>query len=480
MSKLRHIAIIVEDPEASAKFFEEAFDMKRAGTARRGIYMSDGIFNVALLKKENDKERLGLYHFGMWVDDLDEAEKKVVNAGGEYLAGRPTSPKSFYEAKYKSPTGLVFDLTHTGWAGAVKDVVPVEGARTRQVAARPPRECVPWQAVIRSRWSAQARSACALRWRWRSRTLPSFSSKQMTDGNFLDQVPRAGSNHPTTLEFFDRIGLYEKMEPRGLIAPKFHYWDRQDNALIAEFDHALLKDDTRFPYVLQCERIKIIEEALKLAKAHPLIEVRMATEFTGLEQKADAVLVEVRNAAGERETIRASYLVSCEGARSIARKELDVEFEGFTYPERTINIEVAYDFRKHGYTERNYISDPVEYSNLFHWKGPPDRWRIHFPTNIDDDENELKRPRGAANAAQEIPRHRPRFRNLRLQPLHGAPARRSQVPRRPRGARGRRRPRQQPDRRHGIEQRRARRVQPRRQAGPHPAWRSLRCGARQV
>ncbi|MBX9827730.1 MAG: FAD-dependent monooxygenase [Xanthobacteraceae bacterium] len=214
----------------------------------------------------------------------------------------------------------------------------------------------------------------------------------MADGNFLDQVPRAGSNHPTTLEFFDRIGLYEKMEPRGLIAPKFHYWDRQDNALIAEFDHALLKDDTKFPYVLQCERIKIIEEALKLSKAHPLIDVRMATEFVGFEQLGDAVSIEVKNAAGERETFSASYLISCEGARSIARKDLNLEFEGFTYPERTINIEVAYDFRKHGYTERNYISDPVEYSNLFHWKGPPDRWRIHFPTNIDDDENELKRP----------------------------------------------------------------------------------------
>ena len=128
-SKLRHIAIIVEDPEASAKFFEQAFDMKRAGTARRGIYMSDGIFNVALLKKENDKERLGLYHFGMWVDDLDEAEKKVVGAGGKYLAGRPeqaapgATAHSYYEAKYKDPLGIVFDLTHTGWVGAVKDVV---------------------------------------------------------------------------------------------------------------------------------------------------------------------------------------------------------------------------------------------------------------------------------------------------------------------------------------------------------------------
>src|SRR3954469_22004880 len=149
-------------------------------------------------------------------------------------------------------------------------------------------------------------------------------AEALSDDNFLDQVPRAGSNHPTTLEFFDRIGLYSKKEPRGLIAPKFQYWDRQDNALIAEFDHALLKDDTKFPYVLQCERIKIIEEALKMAKAHPLVDVRMATEFEGFEQGGDAVFVRVQNADGENERIRGSYLVSCEGARSIARKDLNL------------------------------------------------------------------------------------------------------------------------------------------------------------
>ena len=124
MSKLRHIAVIVEDPEASAKFFEEAFDMTRAGTARRGIYMSDGIFNVALLKKEGD-EKLGLYHFGMWVDDLDSAEKTVEKAGGTYMTGRPDgNPNTFYEVKYKDPNGIVFDLTHSGWRGAVKEVEP--------------------------------------------------------------------------------------------------------------------------------------------------------------------------------------------------------------------------------------------------------------------------------------------------------------------------------------------------------------------
>ena len=212
------------------------------------------------------------------------------------------------------------------------------------------------------------------------------------DHNFLEQVPRAGTNHPATLELLQRVGLYDKLEPRGIIAPLFHYWDRPEGKLVAEFDHALLKDDTRFPYVLQCERIKIVEEALKLVKAHPGIELRLSTEFTAFSQTADGVVAQVTNAAGETEAIDGSYLISAEGARSIVRKDLDIEFEGFTYPDRTLNIEVAYDFRTHGYTERNYISDPDEWSNLFHWKGPPDRWRVHFPTAPDADETALTRP----------------------------------------------------------------------------------------
>jgi 3-(3-hydroxy-phenyl)propionate hydroxylase len=227
--------------------------------------------------------------------------------------------------------------------------------------------------------------------------IPVTIIEMMSDEKFLDQVPRAGSNHPSTLEFFDKIGLYRLLEPRGIIAPRFHYWDRQDGVLIAEFDHVHLKNDTKFPFVLQCERIKIIEEALKLAKAHPLVTVLMSTEFTGFEQSSTGVLAHAKDADGKPGTISGSYLASAEGARSIVRKDAGIEFEGFTYPERTLNIEVAYDFTKHGYTERNYISDPVEYSNLFHWKGPPDRWRVHFPTDPNEDESKLTRP-GAMQA----------------------------------------------------------------------------------
>jgi 3-(3-hydroxy-phenyl)propionate hydroxylase len=222
--------------------------------------------------------------------------------------------------------------------------------------------------------------------------IPVCVVEALGEDNFLEQVPRAGTNHPATLELLDAIGLYQRLEPRGIVAPLFHYWDRHESKLIAEFDHAHLKDDTRFPYVLQCERIKIVEEALALAKAHPLIEVRLSTTFTSFTQTADGVTALVTNQDGETEAITGAYLVSGEGARSIVRKDLDIEFEGFTYSDRTLNIEVAYDFRKHGYTERNYISDPDEWSNLFHWKGPPDRWRVHFPTEADESEEAICRP----------------------------------------------------------------------------------------
>src|SRR5258705_8775274 len=212
------------------------------------------------------------------------------------------------------------------------------------------------------------------------------------EDNFLEQVPRAGTNHPATLELFDGIGLYDRLAPRGIVAPLFHYGDRHDNKLIAEFDHVHLKEDTRFPYVLQCERIKIVEEALALARAHPLIDVRLSTSFTGFAQTADRVTAHVTGPSGEPETITGAYLVSGEGARSIVRRDLGIEFEGFTYSDRTLNIEVAYDFRRHGYTERNYISDPDKWANLFHWKGPPDRWRVHFPVESDAQEAALTRP----------------------------------------------------------------------------------------
>ena len=130
--KLRHIAIAVRDPEAAAKFFEQAFGMTRAGNAMRGVYMTDGIMNVALLDFgdepiagfEDQPGHTGLIHFGMWVDRVEDTDRKVRLAGGTYLTGRKeTNPNVYYEVKYATPEGIVFDVTESGWKGAVKEVV---------------------------------------------------------------------------------------------------------------------------------------------------------------------------------------------------------------------------------------------------------------------------------------------------------------------------------------------------------------------
>src|SRR5262249_52298474 len=74
-----------------------------------------------------------------------------------------------------------------------------------------------------------------------------------------------------TLERLAEVGLVDEVTRRGLIEPKFRIWERTSREIIAEFDFGVLKDDTRFPYVVQCEQHKLanmaIEQLRRLAHA---------------------------------------------------------------------------------------------------------------------------------------------------------------------------------------------------------------------
>lgn len=72
----------------------------------------------------------------------------------------------------------------------------------------------------------------------------------------LQADPRAATTHPATLDLLADDGLADDMARAGLIARVFQFWDRPSNGLVAEFDHTLLADDTRHPYVVQCEQFK--------------------------------------------------------------------------------------------------------------------------------------------------------------------------------------------------------------------------------
>ena len=135
MGKLRHIALSVEDPAASSSFFQKAFDMEIVGKSANGaIYLSDGIINVALLNRhgkplgyEGDTPFFGIDHFGIWVEDIEKACEQVEAAGATHVMGNKSGdPDSFYEIKYRMPTGELFDITSSGWHGAVENVRPAE------------------------------------------------------------------------------------------------------------------------------------------------------------------------------------------------------------------------------------------------------------------------------------------------------------------------------------------------------------------
>src|SRR5260221_11371251 len=93
MAKLRHIAITVPDPEKAAAFYMQAFGLKRVGSTdwdgAHGVYLSDGVINLALLhyRQEEDAGKRGrdfvrVHHFGFIVQGPPAPGEAVQAAGG--------------------------------------------------------------------------------------------------------------------------------------------------------------------------------------------------------------------------------------------------------------------------------------------------------------------------------------------------------------------------------------------------------------
>src|SRR5262245_38725492 len=151
---------------------------------------------------------------------------------------------------------------------------------------------------------------------------------RLFDENIEPQAdPRAATTHPATLDLLSEDGLADDMARVGLVAPIFQFWDRPSGQLVAQFDHALLKDDTRHPFVVQCEQFKTAKLILQRLKNLPNVEVMFGHEVTGVLQTDRGVTVEVRGPDG---IVRHSggYLIGADGGRSTVRKASGIAFEG--------------------------------------------------------------------------------------------------------------------------------------------------------
>lgn len=201
---------------------------------------------------------------------------------------------------------------------------------------------------------------------------------------------RAASIHPPTLELLDALGVTGKIIPHGLVSERYRFHDRVTNSVVAEFDLALMRDEFRFPFVLQYEQYKLTASiAAEYANADDF-DVRFAHGVTAIRQNADEVEVDVCSASGQ-ERLSAAYVIGCDGGHSTVRRGAGITFDGFTYPEKFIKIATTFDFGtvNSDLVYRNYFSDPAEWCNLFKVRGesPAGLWRAIFPLQPDEEDD---------------------------------------------------------------------------------------------
>jgi 2-polyprenyl-6-methoxyphenol hydroxylase-like FAD-dependent oxidoreductase len=126
---------------------------------------------------------------------------------------------------------------------------------------------------------------------------------------------RAGGFHSRTIELFDQRGVAERFLEEGQTAQA---------AIFATTLLDMSDFPTRHPYALGIFQNKI-ERIMAAWIAELPVEIQYGREVIGFAQ--DRAGVEVRLADGE--SVRAKYLVGCDGGRSLIRKLAGIDFPGW-------------------------------------------------------------------------------------------------------------------------------------------------------
>jgi 3-(3-hydroxy-phenyl)propionate hydroxylase len=197
----------------------------------------------------------------------------------------------------------------------------------------------------------------------------------------LNRDLRASTFHPPTLDMLAPLGLTDDLVAQGLVARYTQQRDRQEG-VIAEFDMQLIAPDTDHPFRLQCEQWKLTQMIQAQLNAMPHVQILFDAKVTQVTQSADQVQVAFTQ-AGEAHSLQADYLIGADGAWSAVRRSLNIEFEGFTYPERFLVVSTAFEYADHlpRLSYVNYCSDPQEWCVLLR---VPTLWRVLFPTKAEE------------------------------------------------------------------------------------------------
>ena len=77
-SQIRYLAIVSERPETLADFYSTYFAMRELGRSDSGdIALTDGFYNISILKPRDGAAELGISHLGVTIGDTREIEARL-------------------------------------------------------------------------------------------------------------------------------------------------------------------------------------------------------------------------------------------------------------------------------------------------------------------------------------------------------------------------------------------------------------------
>ena len=145
------------------------------------------------------------------------------------------------------------------------------------------------------------------------------------------------------------------------------------------------RHDTHHPFVVQCEQFKTAKLILERVRKLRNVEVLFGHEVLDIAQTHGSISATCAAPDGVK-THAGAYLIGADGGRSVVRKQSDIAFDGFTWPEHFIVLTTPFDFEAaRGLCFRSYFADPDEWCNCFKVSadGSPGLWRTVFPANPD-------------------------------------------------------------------------------------------------
>lgn len=215
----------------------------------------------------------------------------------------------------------------------------------------------------------------------------------------LNEDMRASTFHPATLDMLAPSGISARLIANGHIARQWQYLRHETGARIV-FDLSVLEGLTGHPFRLQCEQFRLTGAIVDLLSENPLFEIMFGAEVVDVGQDQSSAWVEAV-IGGQPQKFQAPYVVAADGGRSVLRKNLDLPFEGETYPKTSITVVVDYNFAADmpGILFVNYVWTDDDHFSLMRVR---DHWRVGFSPRADQSLEEATSRAGIEQRLQAI------------------------------------------------------------------------------